>query len=340
MSEAEKTKDKKTKFPMILVLGISALLLVLSLGVSFVWYRGIRAIDEGFEALLLRETALGRNWNCENKTLAGFPFRIEFSCTKITLSIPLKGEQYQFGHTVAVTQIYQPELAIVESDGPLIVTSPESQTVTASWQLARGSIRFQGRDLPERVSVEADSITVTHGENGQPPTRITHVEMHAVRHAETFVQERAYDLAVTISGISEPALDNVLNHADVMNVNFDALLTQLMPPAHETTQERIETWRQNNGLLQVRAFLIERGDVNFLASGSVGLDQARRPLLQLDVKVKGLDQIMRATGQKPELLGLLGGKRAAQGELAFTVRSKDGQMFLGPLMLGKIQPLY
>ena len=49
---------------------------------------------------------------------------------------------------------------------------------------------------------------------------------------------------------------------------------------------------------------------------------------------------LAATGQKPELLGLLGGKRAAQGEMAFSLRSKDGQIFLGPLMLGKIPPLY
>jgi hypothetical protein len=74
--------------------------------------------------------------------------------------------------------------------------------------------------------------------------------------------------------------------------------------------------------------------------GTASLDAGRRPQFQFDLKVKGLDQIMRATGQKPELLGLLGGKRAAQGEMAFSLRSKDGQIFLGPLMLGKIPPLY
>ena len=340
MSETETAGLKQSKFPMSLTLGTSALLLALCLGVSFVWYRAISAVDEGFDALLIRETSLGRNWNCEGRGLAGFPFRIELSCSKITLSIPQTGEIYQFGHAIAVAQIYQPELVIVESDGPLIATSPETDPVTATWQLARGSIRFQGRDLPERVSFEADSITVNHGENGQPPGRISHAEMHALRHAETFAQERAYDLAVTISGISEPALDAVLNRADVMNVNFDGLLTQVMPPARETAQERIETWRKNNGLLRVRAFSIERGDVNVHASGDVGLDQARRPNFQIDLKVKGLDQIMRATCQKPELLGLLGGKRAAQGEMSFTLRSKEGQIFLGPLMLGKLPPLY
>ena len=334
------TERKSGSFPKALFFGVVTVLLVVCLGVSFVWYRAISAVDEGFDALLTRETTLGRNWTCQDRSLAGFPFRIELSCSKIILSIPQSGEHYQFGRSLAVAQIYQPDLAIVESDGPMVVALQGMDPVAASWQVARGSIRFRGRDLPERISIEADGITLTHGENGQPPARITRVEMHAVRHAENFEQDRAYDLSLMIRGLSEPALDAVLNRADVMNVTFDAMVTQVLPPARETAQERIETWRKNNGQIQLRTFLIERGDVNLQVSGSASLDPVRRPQFQFDLKVKGLDQIMRATGQKPELLGLLGGKRAAQGDMAFTLRSKEGQIFLGPLMLGKIPPLY
>lgn len=340
MSATDKADRKTSKAPIGLIVGLGALLVALSLGVFFVWYRAISAVDEGFDALLIRETALGRHWTCEDRELAGFPFRIEFSCQKITLSVPQTGEHYQFGRTLAVAQIYQPDLVIVESDGPLIAFTTGQDPMTASWQLARGSVRFQGRDLPVRVSFEADSITITHGENGRPPGRISHVEIHAARHEDTFAQDRAYDLAATIKDFSEPALDAILNRADVMTVNFDALLTQVMPPVRETLQERLETWHKNNGVMRVRKFSIERGDVRFETSGDIGLDQARRPQFQFDVKVKGLDQIMRATGQKPELLGLLGGKRAAQGELNFTLRSREGQLSAGPLMLGKVSPLY
>ena len=339
--QAEDTAQRvKGSFPKTLFLGVGSVLLIVCLAVSFVWYRAISAVDEGFDAILTRESALGRNWSCVDRSLAGFPFRIELSCNKITLSIPQLGEQYQFGRSLAVAQIYQPELVIVESDGPMVVQMQGMDPVEASWQLARGSIRFQGRDLPERVSVEADSITISHGVNGQPPARIKRVELHALRHAENFAQDRAYDLALAINGLSEPALDAVLNRADVMNVTFDASITQVLPPARETAQERIEAWRKNNGQLQIKTFLIERGDVNFMMSGTAALDPVKRPHFQFDLKVKGLEQIMRATGQKPELLGLLGGKRAAQGEMAFSLRSKDGQVFLGPLMLGKIPPLY
>lgn len=339
--QAEDTAQRvKGSFPKTLFLGVGSVVLIVCLAVSFVWYRAISAVDEGFDAILTREIALGRNWTCVDRSLAGFPFRIELSCNKITLSIPQLGEQYQFGRSLAVAQIYQPELVIVESDGPMVVQMQGMDPVEASWQLARGSIRFQGRDLPERISVEADSITINHGVNGQPPARINRVELHALRHAENFVQDRAYDLAMAINGLSEPALDAVLNRADVMNVTFDASITQVLPPARETAQERIEAWRKNNGQLQIKTFLIERGDVNFMMSGTAALDPVKRPHFQFDLKVKGLDQIMRATGQKPELLGLLGGKRAAQGEMAFSLRSKDGQVFLGPLMLGKIPPLY
>jgi hypothetical protein len=340
MQATEAPQRKTGSFPKALFFGVGTVLLVICLAVSFVWYRAISAVDEGFDALLTRETALGRHWICVDRKLAGFPFRIELSCNTITLSIPQSGENYQFGRSLAVAQIYQPDLAIVESDGPMVVVVQGMDPVAASWQLARGSIRFRGRDLPERLSFEADGITVTHGENGQPPARINRVELHALRHAETFEQDRAYDLAVMVRGLSEPALDAVLNRADVMNVSFDAMVTQVLPPARETAQERIETWRQKNGQVQIRNFQIERGDVNFQMSGSAALDAGRRPQFQFDLKVKGLDQIMRATGQKPELLGLLGGKRAAQGEMAFSLRSKDGQIFLGPLMLGKIPPLY
>ena len=340
MSEPDAMQRKPSSRPAPFLFGMMGVVLVICLGVSFVWYRAISAVDEGFDALLTRETALGRQWICEDKALAGFPFRIEFSCAKILLSVPATGERYQFGHTLAVAQIYQPDLVIIESDGPLVVTSLDVEPFSVAWQMARGSIRFQGRDVPERVSVEADALTITRGENGQPPGRISHVEMHALRHADGFAQDRAYDLALIVTGFSEPSLDGLLNRADVMHVHFDALLTQIMPPVRETALERIETWRKNKGMVQIRKFSVERGDVNFVASGSLALDQLRRPDFQLDLKVKGLEQIMRATGQKPELLGLLGGKRAAQGEMAFVLRSKDGQAFLGPLPLGKIPPLY
>ena len=95
------------------------LLAIVVLGWSGAWF-WIRGRAEGeMDAWLAREAAAGRTWTCQDRSLTGFPFRLELRCAAVTLS--RSDGSFRLGPATAVAQIYQPRLVLFESQGPFHV---------------------------------------------------------------------------------------------------------------------------------------------------------------------------------------------------------------------------
>ena len=84
------------------------LLVVLAAAWSGFWFyvhgRTVAEIDKA----LAKEAERGRSWTCNNRTVRGFPFRIEVRCDSLALTTTRWGDavRVETGPALAVGQIY------------------------------------------------------------------------------------------------------------------------------------------------------------------------------------------------------------------------------------------
>jgi hypothetical protein len=116
--------------------------------------------------------------------------------------------------------------------------------------------------------------------------------------------------------------------------------------------QRLREWQTAGGRLEVTKLRLKQGDAIAVAAGSVGLTPAGRPDGTLDITMVGFDSLVREfvgeRGGGRIQLGLLAGLaflgRPAEIDgkrgIAMTLRLNDGAAFLGPIPLGRVDPLF
>src|SRR3954469_20247508 len=184
-------------------------LLVLAIGWSIFWYTSATITGREIGAWIKREAADGRNWTCSDRSVGGYPFRIEISCKEPSFSgpaagVPVKGKLAGI-HLVA--QLYNPKLIIGEADGPLDLALPQdgSQT-TANWKLLQISVRGEP-DTLQRASLSANQIDVkaTLPNGSSFKGRADNLQIHMRQGTQ---DQHAYDFAVTATNAVSSDLDN------------------------------------------------------------------------------------------------------------------------------------
>ena len=339
-----------------------ALLLVMA-GVGVVWaYLSWRASQE-MDAWMQREADLGRTWSCPDRSIGGFPFRIEVTCSQPSFTGVAEGQTLNGRlagiHTVA--QIYNPGHVIVEADGPLAVTTSGGDRLDAEWQLARASIQGKPGAGLDRFSAELSEPRVSvSGPRGGMSLAAAMADFHIRRTPNRPAEEGAYDVASRINGATVPPLDTLLGGAQKAQADIVATITQAEPLAGRGLPSELERWRAAGGRLQISTGMISHGARRIDLSGTVGLDDAHRPQGRLDVTVSGVDDMLARFGLSGRgnalgglIAGVLGGRAggaqaaepapgAAQAPkgMVLPLRMENGRAFLGPLPLVALPPLY
>ena len=105
----------------------SVLVLVLAVGWSAFWFYAASQVDVQFDAWRAREAKAGRSYECANRSVAGYPFRLEVRCADPVISLTAQTAEQVAHRTpltmrlkeiLAVAQIYDPRLVIAEFTGP------------------------------------------------------------------------------------------------------------------------------------------------------------------------------------------------------------------------------
>lgn len=343
MSEPISPDPVKKSFHMGLVIAPLALVGMLAAGWSVFWYVQIGKFEARLDEIMAREAALGKVWTCSDRKIGGYPFRVEMSCAAASLAIKQADLTIGIGPVRAVSQAYQPALMIAEADGPMVVGRDASEQWMVKWQVARASVRFDlsnMNDLPERSALEIKDMAITAPNSQKVTSTIQSIDVQTRRNPEKFVSERAYDLAFTMTNLVDTTLNEISKTNDPVSMSYDLTMTRNPVPSSKPLIEQLELWRSQGGQVNVHQLMVNRGPFNLQMNGQLALDPQHRPDFRFETKVKGLDDLLKATGQKADVLNLLGGKRAASGEMSFNLRTQSGQILIGPLPLGKVPPLY
>ena len=263
-------------------------LVVAGWSAGWFWIRA-RAASE-IDGWIAREAAAGRTWTCADRTLVGYPFRIELRCSAVTLE--RADSRLRLGPSLAVAQIYQPRLVVFESAGPFHVEQG-GLTGDASWKALQGSFHGAAEGfIRASVVVDAPNVTVAGADPGPIAVSGRHLEIHARPTPGRSESEGAVDVSLRLAQAAVPQLDALTATQDPADLVLDATLTQATVLRTGTVARELERWRQAGGVLDLTALSLAKGAQRVQAKGTLALDNAHRPAGQIDLRAAGVDALV------------------------------------------------
>jgi hypothetical protein len=258
-----------------------------------------------------RLAAEGVNLACGSESWGGYPFRFEFSCRQPALRLP--HERLLRGQSLLIAaQAYNPMHVIALIDSPTSVRSANGGIDNFTHDRAVASVTFRGGGLVQ-IAAEVSNL------DGAGLITAKDIQFHSRPG-----KDNGNDIAVTVdtaqyTSPGKPPLD----------IDNAQLLTTLT-----AGQE-----------LEIASIEMQRGPLKLWGKGSLSLDPAHRLSGRIAAQTNDLDGLLTLldphldlTDQEraaiKTLLGLLG--RQAKVDLI----AQDGELFIGPIKIGDLQPLY
>ena len=140
------------------------LLLVAAIAWSAFWFYAASKVDETADAWRAREAKSGRVYDCAKRSLAGFPFRFEVSCSGASVALvsqtagasqaPITAK---LGEILVVAQVYDPKLLIAEFTAPATISGPDQ--LVADGELEQGAQQHR-RAARDRRSAPPSCSTI------------------------------------------------------------------------------------------------------------------------------------------------------------------------------------
>ena len=337
---------------------ILLLVVVVLWSAGWFWVRG-KAGSE-MDAWLAREAAAGRSWTCADRSITGYPFRIELRCA--SLAFARADSRFTLGPLTVVVQVYQPRQGILEAAGPFHVEQGDL-VADASWTSLEASFHGASEGFI-RASLAVDGPKVAVQGAGPVPVEVKarHLEIHARPTPARFATEGAVDASLRLMEAAVPLLDPLVGNAAPVDAALDATVNQAAILRTGQVARELEAWRQAGGSLDIALLSLAKGDRRLQAQGRISLDDAHRPTGQLDLRAAGVEalvgQVMgqRFGSEKGALIGslvgkLLGGvRRSPDAEAGVATvpgdvplkalppfRLADGRLMLGPFPIPNVQ---
>jgi hypothetical protein len=323
------------------------------------------------------EAAAGRSYDCGHESVRGFPFRIEVECADLSATFARTAPPFAVdaANLHFAWQVYQPTLVIAELAGPLTLGEPRAApTLRADWRLGQASVRATTTGVG-RVSIVFDDPALRRvgASGGDSLFRADHVELHG-RPSSSASGDEAVDLAVRLVQAVAPALHPIA--AKPIDADATGVLHGFVDPASRPLPVVLRDWQSRGGSLEVNEARVQQDDVIAVGSGTLGLTARGGINGQLRITVVGLEKVLQALGADRLLsrgdvgsaidaldrmlpglgnmarqnagativagLGAFGQSTQLEGKPAMSVllRFDDGAVQLGPLMLGRIAPLF
>ncbi|MBX9934241.1 MAG: DUF2125 domain-containing protein [Methylobacterium sp.] len=324
-------------------------LLVVLWSVAWLWIRG-RASDE-MDAWLAREANAGRTWTCADRSVTGYPFRLELRCASLAFS--RADSSFTLGPLTAVVQVYQPRHGLLQVAGPFHVKQGDL-SADATWTDLEAS--FHGAsDGFSRASLVVNGAKGQIRNAGPQPIDFSgnHLEAHARPTPGRFASGGAVDVSLRLTKALIPPLDPLTGNADPLDLALDATIDQAAGLRTGEVARELEEWRQAGGRLDIALLSLAKGDSRLQANGRIGLDDDHRPAGELDLRAANLEaMVSQVLGQRigaergamvGKLLGqiLAGGRRPSSVEAPNSgaeaglkplpqLRLTDGRLVLGP----------
>ncbi len=164
---------------------LPGLLLIAAAAWSGFWFYAASQVGVRADAWRAQEAKSGRNFDCANRSVAGFPFRLEIACEGASVALVSQTASNvpftaKLGEILVVAQIYDPKRVIADFKSPASVAIPEQSPLRVDWSKGRASVVGLPA-VPQRGSLEFDDVAIDRINANAiqvPVGRAKHVELH------------------------------------------------------------------------------------------------------------------------------------------------------------------
>jgi hypothetical protein len=376
------------------------LVLVAAIAWSIFWFYAASQVGVQADAWRAQEAKSGRVYDCANRSVAGFPFRLEVRCDGATVKLVSQtaGANAQtpitakLGKILVVAQVYDPKLVIAEFTAPATVSDKAAQSsYIVNWRLGQSSVVGLPA-VPQRASIVFDdpSIDRLEGSVQVPLASAKHVELHGRIAEGSPADHPTIESVLQISHGSVKGVHPLL--AEPFDADVRAMLSGLRDFSPKPWPERFRELQASGGHVDIMQSRIQQGDVIAVAAGTLGLNADGCLDGELQMTVAGIEKVIPALGIDKMLdqgvpqatldrvapgvktqdinnlfgaldraipglgkvvkqnanagvaagLNALGTEAVLEGKKArsFPLRFVDGAMYLGPLKVAQIPPLF
>lgn len=367
---------RRRKWPFILpFVGLVALVFAWSAA----WLRASNVTQETLQGWFDREARIGRIYACESPRIGGFPFRIEVHCGPASMewrsdqpTVFLQSA----GMTVAA-QVWQPSLLTSEFEGPLTMNDGLGRPVFSSnWTTLQTSVRGIPA-APERASIVMDNAVFERVKpNGNEKLfSAKHTELDGRITEGSATGNPVIGIQLKLDDATAPTINPLT--AKPFDANITFVLRGLKDFSPKPWPARFREIQAAGGRIDISHARAQQGESVALATGSLAITDSGHLEGQLLITVAGLDRLLPALGLDklvapggrvdrlagtldrlvPGLgnvarenagvgiaagIGLLGEQTQLEGRRAVVLplRITNGDMFLGNLAVGQINPLF
>jgi hypothetical protein len=354
-------------------------LVVLAVAWTAMWFRASDVTQATLQGWFDREARTGRLYSCGSPEIGGFPFRIEVHCAPAAMEWR-SSQPPIFAQTAGMlvaAQVYHPSLLTSEFKGPLTMADAQGRPAfTADWKLLQTSVRGAPA-LPQSVSIAMDQATferVTPSGN-EKLFKAAHAELHGRIVEGSAAENPVIDLMLRLADATAPTINPLAAKPFDADVTF--VLRGLKDFSPKPWPDRFRELQAAGGRIDISHARAQQGESIALATGSLGITDSGHLEGQLLITVAGLDRLLPALGLDklvapggkvdrlagtldrlmPGLgnvardragtgiaagIGLLGEQTQLEGRRAVVLplRINNGDMFLGGLSVGQINPLF
>jgi len=312
-----------------------ALLVVAAAAWSGFWFYAASEVGVRADAWAAQEAKSGRVYACANRSVAGFPFRLEVSCddASVTLVSQTANAQAPFtarlGEILVIAQIYQPKLLIAEFKAPAtLADGGQPPSLKVNWTTGRSSVSGLP-DIPQRADIAFDnpSIERVNGPVATPLARASHVELHG-RIAEGSAQDNpVIETVLQIAAGSVQELHPLL--AAPFDVDVQTKLSGLKDFKPKPWPERFREIQAAGGHVDIVRSRVQQGDLISVAAGTLSLNAQGRIDGELQMTVAGIEKVIPALGIEKMLEE--GVPQATLDRVAPGIKSQDLNNLFGAL---------
>lgn len=270
------THDDSPKSRPWLIAVPTAILVLLGVIWSGIWYWSTVAAEATMTTWRMREAEAGRIYGCAATSFGGYPFRIEVACAEPSVDDRATALSLRASNLTAVAQVWDPTLVIGEIVGPMTVASlGGSPTATVDWTLAQASLRGTP-GAPERLSIVLDNPKLASVPPSSPLARAEHVEFHGRFAAESTPGHPALDLGIDVRNATAPALVAALGtFGPLASASTDLSLVAVLHGTSDFTPkplaQRLREIQAANGRLDITSVRLRQSDLIATATGALSL---------------------------------------------------------------------
>jgi hypothetical protein len=320
-------------------------------GWSTFWYVARGLVGSGIDKAIADASARGDIWTCLNRSISGYPFRLEIRCSDVTLArnVTAGVTKLSTGPTVFIGQPHTPGHVIVQLDGPLVADLADGRRVNARWELAEASRRASGAEL-ERLSIDVRKpvIAISSGQGTVSTISAATLEAHLRKNPTRPQSDRANDVVLRASQMVSGDLDALLGDTNNSDLDIQITATRTDALTAGLTPATMEAWRVAGGLLEFTRITLKKGIKHIEARGQLGLDDDRRIVGRIEPSAANIDQFagIRLRGGAMDLAAALSGRAQPVGPDGLkplpALDLRGGRVSLGPIRLPipPLQPLY